>query len=74
MKVFYFVLTLILANYIYFVTWDKKIGKMIFSAKQFLINLVLKNLKFSVRQFVGFFPRDFYSRKLVLCQKLSHLS
>ena len=47
---------------------------MIFNAKQFLINLVLKNLQFSVRQFVGFFPRDFYSRKLVLCQKFSHLS
>ena len=49
MKVFYFVFTLILANYIYFVTSDKKIGKMIFNAKQFLINLVLKNLQFSVR-------------------------
>ena len=56
MKVFYFVFTLIIANYIYFVTCDKKLGKMIFNAKQFLINLVLKNLQLSVRQFVGFFP------------------
>lgn len=74
MKVFYFVFTLIFANYIYFVTCDKKLGKMMFNAKQFLINLVLKNLQFSVRQFVGFFPREFYSRKLVLCQKFSRLS